>query len=128
MESRMVRQSFAQAALAMLLLAPALPALAAPPTVTHLFPAGVERGKAATINAAGTFERWPVESWTDRAGVKVTCDKDKGKLLVEAAADAAPGVYWLRLYDAEGAAAVRPIVVGTLPELTEKEPNDKPAE
>lgn len=104
------------------------PLMAAPPTVTHFFPAGVERGKAATIGVAGTLEPWPVEVWIDRPGVKITPAGEKGKLSVEAAANAEPGVYWVRLFNAEGAAAVRPLIVGTLAELTEKEPNDRAIE
>ena len=34
--------------------------------------------------------------------------------------------HWLRLYDEEGATALRPFVVGTLPEIVEAEPNDDP--
>jgi len=101
---------------------------AAPPTVTHLFPAGLERGKTAVIAAAGTLEPWPVEIWVDRPGVKVTPAGEKGKLNVEAAADAEPGTYWVRLFNAEGAAALRPLIVGTLAELSEKEPNDRATE
>ena len=37
-----------------------------------------------------------------------------------------PGVYWLRAYNAEGASGLRPYIVGTLPEVMEKEPNDEP--
>ncbi len=100
---------------------------AAPPTVTYLLPAGAQRGTTAAVSAGGTFERWPVQAWTDGKGVEVKAAKDKGKLSVTVAADAAPGVYWVRLYDEQGASALRPFVVGTLPEVQEQEPNDDPA-
>ena len=102
-------------------------ASAAPPKVTHVFPAGVQRGQAANVTASGEFSNWPVQVWADRPGLTVTCEKDKGKLKVAVAADAAPGVYWLRLADGEGAAALRPFFVGTLPEVMEEETNDLPA-
>jgi hypothetical protein len=102
-------------------------AFAAPPKVSYLYPAGVQRGQTTTINAAGEFSNWPVQLWADRPGVTATCEKDKGKLKVEVAADAVPGVYWLRLSDGEGAAALKPFVVGTLPEVMEDETNDLPA-
>ena len=68
-----------------------------------------------------------MQVWADRPGLTATCEKDKGKLKIEVAADAVPGVYWLRLADGEGASALRPFVVGTLPEVLEDETNDLPA-
>jgi hypothetical protein len=100
---------------------------AAPPKVNFFFPAGAQRGQAAAVTAAGEFSNWPVQVWSDRAGLTATCEKDKGKLKVEVAADAVPGIYWLRLSDAEGASALRPFVVGTLPEVLEDETNDLPS-
>src|SRR5262245_1981382 len=102
-------------------------ASAAPPKVNYFFPAGAQRGQTATITASGEFSSWPVQIWADRPGLTATCEKDKGKLKVEVAADAAPGVYWLRLADGEGAAALKPFVVGALPEVLEDETNDLPA-
>ncbi|HEX5104561.1 MAG TPA: PPC domain-containing protein [Pirellulaceae bacterium] len=99
---------------------------AAPPKVNYLFPAGAQRGQTASVTASGEFSNWPVQVWADRPGLTATCEKDKGKLKVEVAADAVPGTYWLRLYDSEGAAVMRPFVVGTLPEVTEDETNDLP--
>jgi hypothetical protein len=102
-------------------------ALGAPPLVKHLFPAGGQRGERVAVAAAGDFPRWPVQAWVDRPGLTITCDQDKGKLSVAIDRDAVPGIYWLRLHDADGASALRPFVVGTLPELGESEPNDAPA-
>jgi hypothetical protein len=114
------------AAVAAALLAP-LSAPAAPPALTYLYPAGAQQGKTVEVSAGGTFERWPVRAWVDRQGVEVKAAKDRGKLVVTVAADATPGVYWLRLHDDQGASALRPFVVGTLPELNEQEPNDDAA-
>jgi Bacterial pre-peptidase C-terminal domain len=100
---------------------------AAPPSVTYFYPSGAERGTTVEVTAGGTFERWPVQVWASDKAITATATKDKGKLSVAVAADAVPGVYWLRLYDAQGASFLRPFVVGTLPELTEREPNDEPA-
>jgi hypothetical protein len=99
---------------------------AAPPAVTSLFPAGAQRGTSVEVAAAGTFERWPVQAWASDRGVEVRAGHEKGKLFVTVAADAAPGVYWLRLFDEQGASAPRPFLVGTLPEASEQEPNDDP--
>jgi hypothetical protein len=99
-------------------------ASAAPPTLTYLFPAGAQRGTTVELTAAGTFERWPVQAWINGKGIEVKPARDKGKLTITVAADVVPGTYWLRLFDAEGASALRPFLVGTLPEVLEQEPND----
>ena len=101
-------------------------AFAAPPQVTYLFPAGGQTGQTTNITATGTFSKWPVGAWCSRADVVVAAAKDKGKLDVQIAADAPPGIAWIRLHDEEGAATVRPFMIGTLPELNEQEPNDDP--
>jgi hypothetical protein len=100
---------------------------AAPPKVNYLFPAGVSRGQSVVITASGDFANWPAEAWCDRAGITVVAEKDKGKFRVTAPADVAPGVAWLRFYDAEGASSLRPLVVSAFPEIVEVEPNDTPA-
>jgi hypothetical protein len=112
--------------LALLLLAPA-PALAKPPTLDHLYPAGAGRGQTVTVNAAGSFDRWPVGVHVDGPGVQVVAGEKKGELRVAVAPGAPAGRVWLRVHDAEGASAPRPFLVGTLPELAEVEPNDDPA-
>jgi hypothetical protein len=94
--------------------------------VTYLYPAGARQGTTVEVSAGGTFERWPVSVWVSGKGVEVKAGKDKGKLIVVVAPDAAPGVYRLRLHDGEGASPLRPFVVGTLLEVNEREPNDEP--
>jgi hypothetical protein len=88
-----------------------------------LFPAGGARGTTVAVTANGTFEKWPVQCWCDRPGIAVAAAEEKGKLSVTVPADAAPGVCWIRLYDAEGATALKPFLVGLLPEVVEVEPN-----
>lgn len=101
---------------------------AAPPTVKNFFPAGVQRGQSITVIAAGDFSAWPAHVWCDHPDVNVSASQEKGQLQVSVAADATPGLAWLRLYNEEGASALRPLVVGTLAEIVEIEPNDSPAE
>jgi hypothetical protein len=101
-------------------------ALAAPPKVNYLYPAGGQRGQSVAVTAAGDFSTWPVQVWSDRPGIKATAEKDKGKFTLDVAADAAGGTYWLRFHSEDGASVLRPFVVGTLPEIAESEPNDAP--
>src|SRR5262245_17483476 len=106
-----------------LLLLPAA-APAAAPTLTYLYPAGAGRGQTVVVQAAGTFEPWPVQAAVDGTGVRLTPTKEPGKFSVVVAGDAAPGLRWLRLHNADGASAPRPFLIGTLPEVSEQEPND----
>jgi len=99
-------------------------AVAAPPKVNHLFPAGCQRGQSVVVTAAGDFATWSVQVWADREGVSLEAEKDKGKFKAEVAADAVPGIYWLRFYNGDGASVLKPFIVGTLSELSETEPND----
>ena len=101
-------------------------AAAAGPSVQTLFPAGAQRGQTVQVKATGAFAAWPPKVWVDRKGVDVKPAKDKGKLDVTVAADATPGVYYLRFYNEQGASAVRPFIVGQVEEIREAEPNDDP--
>jgi hypothetical protein len=114
---------------ALLTLALILPSTvhAAPPQLKYFFPAGAQVGKSVDIDAHGKFDAWPVQAWVDRPGVTVSPKEAKGALAVTVAADVTPGVYWLRLYNAEGTSAPAPFIVGNLSEANEQEPNDSPA-
>jgi hypothetical protein len=99
---------------------------AKPPTLTGLFPPGAGRGQTVAVEASGNFDHWPARAWIEGCGVEIRAGKEKGKLTVVVAADAAPGLRWLRLHDEDGATALRPFVIGVLPEAIEVEPNDEP--
>lgn len=99
---------------------------AKPPALDNLFPAGAARGQTAAVAASGSFDRWPVKAWVEGGGVEIKAEQEKGKLSISVAADAAPGVRWVRLFDDGGATSLRPFVVGTIPEVMEAEPNDDP--
>ena len=98
---------------------------AAAPVVDYLYPAGGQQGTTVAVAAGGKFDRWPVQAWADGSGLKLTAGKDKGQLSIEIAKDAPPGPRLLRLYDAEGASALRVFLVGTRREIAEVEPNDE---
>jgi hypothetical protein len=96
----------------------------APPTITHLYPAGAKRGTTVEVTAAGAFDPWPVDVWASDAGVSVKPGKAKGTFTVTVARNAAAGVCWLRAHNADGASTLRPFIVGSLPEVAEVEPKD----
>jgi hypothetical protein len=105
----------------------AAPLRAEPPKAAALLPAGAQLGQTVEVKVEGAGG-WPVEVWTSDEAVSAKALEEKGKLQVAIASDAVPGVYWLRLYNAEGAASPRPFFVGALPEVTEAEPNNAPAD
>ena len=98
------------------------------PELTRLFPPGGQIGTTVDVEAVGKFPSWPVQSWSDTASIELLCLKDSGKLQAKIAANATPGLHWLRLYHENGATASRPFLVGQFPERSEVEPNDQPME
>ncbi|WP_435015625.1 PPC domain-containing protein [Tundrisphaera sp. TA3] len=123
----MTRRGWIAALAACGLLATGRAAEAKPPTLAFLDPAGAARGQTATVKASGSFDHWPAGVWVDGPGLAVEPAAEKGTLTIRVAADAPPGVRWIRLYDEEGATDLRPFLVGTLPEVAEAEPNNDPA-
>ncbi|HUG93113.1 MAG TPA: PPC domain-containing protein [Planctomycetaceae bacterium] len=103
-------------------------ATAAPPDVKTLFPAGGQRGQTVEVTVGGKLNARPASAWASRPGVTVEVPDEGEKVRVTIADDAPPGVCWLRFHNAEGASALRPFVIGTLPETNESEPNDEYAE
>lgn len=100
---------------------------AAPPNVTALFPAGCQVGQAIEVTAQGPLGEKP-QSWISREGLKIELAESGNKFKVIVAENAAPGLCWIRFFNAEGASPLRPFVIGTLPEVAEKEPNNSAKE
>lgn len=99
-------------------------AFAAPPDVKALLPSGGQRGQTVHVTVTGNVGTPPAAVWCNRSELKIEPAKDAGKYTVQIPADAAPGLAWMRWHNAEGASALKAFVVGTLPEILEKEPND----
>jgi hypothetical protein len=107
----------------LLLLAP-FAASAAAPTLDHLLPAGGQQGTTVTVNVVGKTDPWPPQVWTSAPGLAFKPDKDKGRFTVEIAKNAAPGPHLVRLYNDDGASALRFFLVSRTREEQDKEPND----
>ena len=106
---------------ALLMLAATL--VAAPPNVTALFPAGCQVGQSVEVTAQGSLGEKP-QAWISREGVKLEFAESGNKFKIIVAENAAPGLCWIRVFNAEGASPLRPFVIGTLAEVAEKEPNN----
>ena len=102
-------------------------ARSAPPNVTALFPAGCQVGQSVEVAAQGTIGDKP-QAWVSREGLKIEFPEAGNKFKVTATDAATPGLYWIRLFNAEGASPLRPFVIGTLAEVIEKEPNNSAKE
>lgn len=112
----------------LLLLVPFQAVDADPPTLEYFFPPAVRRGETVTVTAAGKLDQWPVQAWVNRPGLQLEAAKEKGQFKVTMSPDATGGIYLVRLHNAAGATVLKPLVVGELPQVIEKEPNDKPSD
>lgn len=99
----------------------------APPTLEALHPLGFACGSTNVVKLAGKVEAWPPQVWGAGEGVEITALTNKNELQFVVAADAAPGVRLMRLFDGEGASEPRPFVIGAGRELVETEPNNRSA-
>lgn len=97
--------------------------VADPPSLTHLFPAGGQRGTKVEVTCYGKFD-WPTE--VHAPGLSVVAKGDSGKLEVTIPDDFPADRAWIRLYNAEGATQLAPFLVGSIAEINETEPNDSP--
>lgn len=103
-------------------------ASAKPPSVTGVFPRGIQQGMTTTIQATGEFPIWPVEAWSSLEGLTIEAAESKGEFQVQAADDAAIGIHIIRFWNEYGATTSFPFIVGSLPETNEVEPNDVPSQ
>ncbi|MBX3439392.1 MAG: pre-peptidase C-terminal domain-containing protein [Planctomycetaceae bacterium] len=94
------------------------------PAATGLFPAGIQAGQNATVTLIGKSGSEPLEVWTSNDDVVLRPTDKSSEWILTAAADAPPGLRWVRLFNAEGASKRLPVMVGSVNEMTEVEPND----
>lgn len=98
------------------------------PSASSFFPGGGKIGDSVDVEAKGSFKSWPVEARVDRDGLTFVAGEEPGHFTAEIACDANPGIFWVRLYNEDGATSLRPFIVGSLPEVQEAEPNDSDAQ
>lgn len=99
-------------------------ARAAAPVLDHVFPAAIQVGTTNLVSAVGKFDPWPAKVWIDAPGIVFKAETNSGKFSVEVAADAPVGPHLVRLYNDQGASALRFIIVTKEPQTPEAEPND----
>lgn len=116
------------------------------PDVTAVFPAGGQRGTDVTIHAIDSKgarrgrgggrrrkEEAPAKEkadpasirlWSNVPGIELIEPEGQDNFKLKLAADVPAGTAWLRLYNDDGASALKPFVIGQSRELSEAEPND----
>jgi len=100
-------------------------AAAEAPEAKSLYPAGLQRGTTADLALRGKPGTQPASIWCATEGLSFELDEKGTTLKVTAADDVPQGLHWLRVYNAEGAGPLVPLLVGSLPEQTEKESNNR---
>ncbi len=93
------------------------------PTLSHVFSPGGQRGTTVAVKLTGKFP-WPVS--IDAPGVEITPGTESGHIDIAVPADLAADRIWIRLFNAEGASATVPFLIGNLKEIAETEPNNAP--
>lgn len=93
------------------------------PVLQALFPAGGQVGSTFTMAAIGKLDD-KVTLWTETPGLTLTPSGKKREWNATLSKEAMPGLYLIHAVNAEGASEPRWFSVGTLPEITEAEPND----
>ena len=104
-----------------------LSALAAPPTLTEVSPRGSQQGKTLTLTLSGRDlqEGSKIVSTLPAVFTALTPTMKGLPFLLELKADAAPGVYPVRVQNPNGISNILFFTVGTFPEIAEPEtPND----
>jgi hypothetical protein len=103
-------------------------------SLDYVFPAGGQRGQSVAVELGGLNGLAGANKIVidGPPGITVSDVKSGGPALAKAtfdiAKDAVPGRRWVRvLGGACGLTSARPFFVGTMPEVTEKEPNNTPA-
>ena len=106
------------------------PALAAPPVIDFVYPAGGQQGASFSLAVGAKTDQkidpWPARLWTDCAGIKAEPEQTNGNFKVHIAKDAPLGPHLLRVYNDDGVSAPKIFIVDRHPEVLEQEPNDDP--
>ncbi|MCH7689040.1 MAG: PPC domain-containing protein [Planctomycetes bacterium] len=91
----------------------------------RLLPSGGKRGNTVAVSMNGNMGSGALGVWCSRKSITIHVDAKAKKLSVTIPPEATPGLCWIRLFNAEGASALKAFIIGTLEEISEKEPNNR---
>jgi hypothetical protein len=100
------------------------PALAAPPTLEHLFPPSARPGSTNELTGVGTLTPWPAPLVFNHPGIRAVPTTNSPRYTLTVDASVPPGTYLARALNDEGASAPRFLIVDPRPTRLETEPND----
>lgn len=95
-----------------------------PPVIDRLFPPGGQLGTSVNVQLAGKPGEEPLQCWSARGQLQISVAEDRKFATVTIPPDAQPGIHWLRFFNSSGTSALRPFIVGHIPEMVEEESND----
>ncbi len=99
-------------------------ALSQAPAVNALFPSGGQSGTTSIFNLQGKPGSLPLSTWVaDESLLQSELNDKATELTLTIADDATPQLTWIRFYNSSGSSDLIPVVIGTLPQVEEKEPN-----
>lgn len=97
---------------------------AAPPTIEALLPASLQQATTTEVFVSGSRSKWPVQVWCNSSDIQITPLEKEHHVQIQLPESVTPGVYLMRIFDAEGASSVHSFLVESLPHIAENEPND----
>ena len=108
-----------------ILLVPSM-ARAEAPAITAISPAGGQRGQTVEITVQGKLGTPPLSFWSDRPELTASFpEKPEKTFSLTIPESANPGMVMFRITNADGASSLRPFLIGTIPELSETEENER---
>lgn len=99
--------------------------LADVPQVQRIFPQGGMLGQSVDVELKGKLTNDELHVWSSRPGLTWERQQERGKFRVTVEPNAEPGLYLIRFHDVHGATSLHRFVVGSTPEINEREPNNR---
>ncbi|MDA0285534.1 MAG: PPC domain-containing protein, partial [Planctomycetota bacterium] len=90
-----------------------------------VYPTGAQIGQKVTVKVSGKLNQPGTSFWCDHPEVVIEIPEGENDVGITSSPKARPGLCWLRFFNAEGATAQIPFVLGRLPEVVEVEPNNE---
>lgn len=95
----------------------------------RIYPATVATGSSVEVSLEGKFPTWPAEIYCDRSDVKIEVlpkneSRKTEKIRISVPEKVPQGICWLRVFDADSASKLRPVMIENQLVKVESEPND----
>ncbi|MBD3674680.1 MAG: PPC domain-containing protein [Planctomycetaceae bacterium] len=96
------------------------------PSIKAITPAGGQRGQTVEITVQGVLGTPPLKFWSNRPELTASFPEKPEKTFSITIPDSIPpGLALFRITNAESASSLRPFLIGTFPELSETEENER---